>query len=96
MDGTGSSDPAATPAEPRVRASTAEPAVTGPTAERPRGRAAPRDDADEDADVEVEVEDSDPEPVDPAEPVVSAAATANGATAEPTPRATANTPTRPT
>jgi hypothetical protein len=36
------------------------------------------------------------EPVDPAEPVVSAAANGIAATAEPTPRATARAPTRPT
>ena len=36
------------------------------------------------------------DPVDPAEPVVSAAANGIAATAEPTPRATASAPTRPT
>jgi hypothetical protein len=35
-------------------------------------------------------------PVEPAEPVVSANATGTDATAEPTPNATANAPTRPT
>jgi hypothetical protein len=36
------------------------------------------------------------DPVEPAEPVVSADATGTDATAEPTPNATANAPTRPT
>jgi hypothetical protein len=36
------------------------------------------------------------DPVEPAEPVVSANATGTDATAEPTPNATANAPTRPT
>jgi hypothetical protein len=36
------------------------------------------------------------DPVDPAEPVVSAAANGIAATADPTPRATARAPTRPT
>jgi len=40
--------------------------------------------------------ESELDPVDPADPVVSAAATAIGDTAAPTPRATANAPTRPT
>ena len=49
----------------------------------------------EDADDEPEA--SEPaEPVDPPEPVVSANATGTDATAEPTPNATANAPTRPT
>lgn len=66
---------------------------------RPGGRDAPRDDdgltADgEDADGGAA--ESELDPVDPADPVVSAAATAIGNTAAPTPRATANAPTRPT
>ena len=36
------------------------------------------------------------DPAEPADPVVSANATGTDATAEPTPRATANAPTRPT
>ena len=41
-------------------------------------------------------EDDDSEPVDPAEPVVSANANGIAASPDPTPRATANAPTRPT
>ena len=53
------------------------------------------------ADVLVEADETDDasvvaEPVDPAEPVVSANAIGIAATAEPTPNATANAPTRPT
>jgi hypothetical protein len=40
--------------------------------------------------------DDDSEPVDPADPVVSANATGIAAIPDPTPRATANAPTRPT
>ena len=58
----------------------------------PRARAAPRTGAF--------VDDASPEdesaPVDPAEPVVSAAANGIDAIADPTPRATASAPTRPT
>ena len=57
-------------------------------------RAAPRDAAD-DVDPDEAVDASD-EPVEPPEPVVSANATGTDATAAPTPRATANAPTRPT
>lgn len=39
---------------------------------------------------------AEPDPVDPADPVVSANATGNAATAEPIPSATASAPTRPT
>jgi hypothetical protein len=57
-------------------------------------RAAPREGADDvDAD---DADDASEEPVDPPEPVVSAKATGTDATAAPTPRATANAPTRPT
>jgi hypothetical protein len=63
---------------------------------RPCGRDVPRDGDDDDEDPEVEAEESELEPVDPADPVVSAATTAIGDTAEPTPRATARAPTRPT
>ena len=48
-------------------------------------------DADADPD-----ESAAPEPADPADPVVSANATGTAATAAPTPKATANAPTRPT
>ena len=69
-------------------------ALESGTPERPRGRAGPRDagavDAVEDAG------ESEPEPVEPADPVVSAETNAIGETAEPTPRATAKAPTRPT
>jgi hypothetical protein len=41
-------------------------------------------------------ESAELDPVEPAEPVVSANATGTDATAEPTPNATANAPTRPT
>ena len=71
---------------------------------RPRERAptgADGEDADgEDADGEAAESGLDPvdpaDPADPADPVVSAAATAIGNTAAPTPRASANAPTRPT
>lgn len=71
---------------------------------RPGGRDAPRDDtaADDDGltadgeDADGGAAESELDPVDPADPVVSAAATAIGDTAAPTPRATANAPTRPT
>jgi hypothetical protein len=49
------------------------------------------DEADPDA-----AESAELDPVEPAEPVVSAKATGTDATAEPTPNATANAPTRPT
>ena len=59
------------------------------------GEGADGEDADgEDADGGAAASELDP--VDPADPVVSAAATAIGNTAAPTPRATANAPTRPT
>lgn len=49
------------------------------------------------AGLEVDDDESEaPEPEEPAEPVVSAKATGAAATAEPTPRATASAPTRPT
>ena len=67
-----------------------ERAPTGDDGENVDGEAADGEDADgEDAASELD-------PVDPADPVVSAAATATGNTAAPTPRATANAPTRPT
>ena len=94
-------EPADTPPEPRrpaveapAESSTESPAET-PTEELPRpARAAPRagaadfgaDDSDDESD----------EPVEPPEPVVSATATGTDATAAPTPKATANAPTRPT
>ena len=58
---------------------------------------APRPDRREGAVVLVEPEEADDASVlDPAEPVVSAKATGIDATADPTPRATASAPTRPT
>jgi hypothetical protein len=58
-------------------------------------RAAPRDGfVDPDPDDVVDVESDDP--VEPPDPVVSANATGTATTAEPTPNATANAPTRPT
>ena len=57
-------------------------------------RAAPRDGADDVA--ADEADDESDEPVEPPDPVVSANATGTDATAEPTPSATANAPTRPT
>ena len=69
-----------------------EAAIEGRLAEEDRGV---EDRGVEDADDEPEA--SEPaEPVDPPEPVVSANATGTDATAEPTPNATANAPTRPT
>jgi hypothetical protein len=47
-------------------------------------------------DVPAELDDSLLAPAEPAEPVVSAAAIGTEATADPTPNATANAPTRPT
>ena len=64
-----------------------------PTAEPPRPDRAPRAGAAVDAPA---ADASDPDPLDPAEPVVSANATGTAATADPTPNATANAPTRPT
>ena len=61
----------------------------------PRPRATPRAGPFVDADVP-EDESAAPEPAEPPEPVVSATATGTDATAEPTPNATANAPTRPT
>ena len=61
----------------------------------PRARGAPREGAFVDADAPAD-ESSALEPVEPAEPVVSAAANGTDTIAEPTPRATARAPTRPT
>jgi hypothetical protein len=66
------------------------------TVEPPRDRAAPREGALVDAGDEPARESAVFEPVEPAEPVVSANATGIATTAEPTPNATANAPTRPT
>lgn len=97
---------------PESAGTSVETAPVGPAAGRPAsgippctGRDGPPDPEDasvgdlltedrgvEDADGEPEAS----EPVDPAEPVVSANATGTDATAEPTPNATANAPTRPT
>ena len=64
-----------------------------PTLDRaaPRVRAGAAEDADDSADAA-----DDPSAVDPGEPVVSAAAIGTDAIAEPTPKATASAPTRPT
>ena len=79
---------------PRVLAVPDGPALTALEAP-PRPRAAPREGAFVDVEVP-EDESAAPDPVDPAEPVVSANATGIATTAEPTPNATANAPTRPT
>jgi hypothetical protein len=70
-----------------------EPAPSAPSAAPPRPDRAPRAGADVDAPAD---DASEPDPLDPAEPVVSANATGTDATADPTPNATANAPTRPT
>jgi hypothetical protein len=76
-----------------------EPALPEDSARVP-GRAPPRDTfvlGVFGAGPEVDDDESEtPEPDEPAEPVVSAKATGAAATAEPTPRATASAPTRPT
>ncbi len=51
---------------------------------------------DEEDDEEDDEESAEPDPLDPAEPVVSANAIGSEPRPEPTPRATANAPTRPT
>ncbi len=76
---------------PRVLAVPSPEALAAP----PRARGAPREGAFVDADAPAD-ESSALEPVEPAEPVVSAAANGTDTIAEPTPRATANAPTRPT
>ena len=97
-------EPADTPPEPRrpaveapAESSTESPAES-PTEELPRpARAAPRAGAADFGADEVDAEsDESHEPVEPPEPVVSANATGTDATAAPTPKATANAPTRPT
>jgi hypothetical protein len=66
------------------------------TEDPPRpARAAPREGADDFGADDSDDDESD-EPVEPPEPVVSANATGIDATAAPTPKATANAPTRPT
>jgi hypothetical protein len=70
-----------------------EPAPSEPSAAPPRPDRAPRAGADVDAPAD---DASEPDPLDPAEPVVSANATGTATTADPTPNATANAPTRPT
>ena len=80
---------------PRVLAVPEDPSLTALDTP-PRPRAAPRVGAFVDADDEPDPESAAPDPVDPAEPVVSANATGIATTAEPTPNATANAPTRPT
>lgn len=69
------------------------------TAESARGaapRSARRDGTRALVDAPLDPDSAALDPVDPAEPVVSAAANGIAATAEPTPRATARAPTRPT
>lgn len=66
------------------------PAESAP-ADSPPDRTAPRAGRA----VDVPEDESALDPVEPEEPVVSAAATGTDAIAEPTPRATANAPTRP-
>jgi len=87
--------------DPRRPEPTDEPPAESVAVEPPRPvRAAPRDgtddvDADDESD-DVDDDDESDEPVEPPEPVVSASATGTDTTAEPTPNATANAPTRPT
>jgi hypothetical protein len=85
-------DPSDEPRLPEV----AEDPSPEPFDEPPRARPVPRDGALVDTGDEPERESAVFEPVEPAEPVVSAIATGIATTAEPTPSATANAPTRPT
>jgi hypothetical protein len=84
---------------PDVALSDEEPPDAAPPDEAPRPARAGTRDADF---VDSEAPDPDPaasaevDPAEPADPVVSANATGTDATAEPTPKATANAPTRPT
>jgi hypothetical protein len=93
------SEPATVPPDPRrpVGEALEESSAESTTEDPPRpARAAPREGADDfGADDESDDDESD-EPVEPPEPVVSANATGIDATAAPTPKATANAPTRPT
>ena len=66
-----------------------------PPARGPRAGEDFRDD-DDDEDDEDDEESAEPDPLDPADPVVSANAIGSEPRPEPTPRATANAPTRPT
>jgi len=94
------SEPATVPPDPRrpVGEALEESSAESATEDPPRpARAAPREGADDfGADDSDDDEPDDDEPVEPPEPVVSATATGTDATAAPTPRATANAPTRPT
>ena len=84
---------------PRLPDPAEDPPAESPAAEPARpARAGPRDGAfvDSDAADPEPAESAELDPDDPAEPVVSANATGTDATAEPTPNATANAPTRPT
>ena len=100
-EGASLSEPAEVPPDPRrpaVEAPAASPEESpteSPTEDPARpARPAPREGAaDFGAD---DAEDESDEPVEPPEPVVSANATGTDATAAPTPKATANAPTRPT
>lgn len=95
-EGASLSEPADTPPGPRRPA--VEAPAESPTEDPARpARAAPRAGAaDFGADDSDESDDESDEPVEPPEPVVSANATGTDATAAPTPKATANAPTRPT
>jgi hypothetical protein len=80
--------------EPRLPGAVDDPSPE-PLVEPPRAREVPREGAFVDGE-EPEDESVALEPVDPAEPVVSAAANGTEAIAEPTPSTTARAPTRPT
>lgn len=85
---------AATDAPPPERADP----VDAPSAESDEPELAPRPDRRDGTlafDDPAGADEPAPEPVEPAEPVVSANATGNAATAEPIPNATASAPTRP-
>ena len=92
------------PPDPRrpVGEASEESSAESATEDPPRpARAAPREGAadfgaDDESDDDESDDDESDEPVEPPEPVVSANATGIDATAAPTPKATANAPTRPT
>jgi hypothetical protein len=95
VDGASLPGPAVAPPDPRRPNPADEPLEESVAVEPARPvRTAPREGAD-DADAD-EADDASDEPAEPPEPVVSATATGTDATAEPTPNATANAPTRPT
>jgi hypothetical protein len=95
VDGASLPGPAAVLPEPRRPEPAGEPLEESLAVEPARPvRAAPREGADDAGDDEAD--GASDEPAEPPEPVVSATATGTDATAEPTPSATANAPTRPT